>query len=92
MTYNHSQYITDTMKGFAMQETDSPYICCIIDDASTDGEQDVILEFINSNFAVDEQYETYRSETDKAITLLAQHNTNKNCFFYIIFSSKSYTI
>ena len=47
MTYNHSQYITDTMKGFAMQDTDSPYICCIIDDASTDGEQDVILEFIN---------------------------------------------
>ena len=84
ITYNHSQYITDTMKGFAMQETDSPYICCIIDDASTDGEQDVILEFINSNFAVDEQYETYRSETDKAITLLAQHNTNKNCFFYAV--------
>ena len=26
MTYNHSQYITDTMKGFAMQETDSPYM------------------------------------------------------------------
>ena len=39
MTYNHSSFITDAMNGFCMQQTNFPYICAIMDDASTDGEQ-----------------------------------------------------
>ena len=34
-TYNHASYIKDAMNGFTMQETDFPFVCAIIDDAST---------------------------------------------------------
>ena len=36
-TYNHASYIVDAMNGFAMQQTEFPYVCIIVDDASTDG-------------------------------------------------------
>ena len=50
MTFNHSKYITDAMNGFTMQQTDFPYICTIVDDASTDGEQDVIRKYVEDYF------------------------------------------
>ena len=40
-TFNHASYIEDTMNGFCMQETDFPYVAIIVDDASTDGEQEL---------------------------------------------------
>ena len=42
LTYNQADYITDAMDGFTMQQTNFPFVCCIVDDASTDGEQKVI--------------------------------------------------
>ena len=50
MTYNQVNYITDTMNGFVMQETSFPFVCIIIDDASTDGEPDVIKKYLDDNF------------------------------------------
>ena len=41
-TFNHSKYIEDTLNSFAMQQTNFPFVCLVIDDASTDGEQEVI--------------------------------------------------
>ena len=46
MTYNQSKYITDAMNGFTMQQTDFPFVCTIVDDASTDGEQQVIKQYV----------------------------------------------
>ena len=43
MTYNQSKYIEDAMNGFTIQQTDFPFVCCIVDDASTNGEQLVII-------------------------------------------------
>ena len=40
MTYNHSPYILETLKGFAIQQTSFPIVFCVIDDASPDGEAD----------------------------------------------------
>ena len=37
-TFNQAKYIEETMNGFVMQQTDFPFVCCIVDDASTDGE------------------------------------------------------
>ena len=44
MTYNHSAYIENALDGFTMQKTDFPFVCIIMDDASTDGEQEVLRE------------------------------------------------
>ena len=52
MTYNHASYIEDAMNGFCMQETSFPFVCTIVDDASTDGEQDVIQKYLNEHFVL----------------------------------------
>ena len=47
-TYNHSAYITDALNGFTMQQTNFPFVIVLVDDASTDGEQEIIQEYITS--------------------------------------------
>ena len=55
MTYNHAPYIVDAMNGFCMQETDFPFVCTIMDDASTDGEQEVIKKYLTDHFDLNDQ-------------------------------------
>ena len=49
-TFNQTSYIKDTMDGFCMQQTNFPFVCMIMDDASTDGEPEVIKQYLNDNF------------------------------------------
>ena len=48
-TYNQAPYIEDALRGFAMQETTFPIVTVIVDDASTDGEPDVLRNWANDN-------------------------------------------
>lgn len=88
-TYNQAQYITDTLNGFAMQETDFPFVCCIIDDASTDGEQEVIRKYVMGNFDLSESDVAYEKETDDAYITYARHKSNKNCFFAVLYLKRN---
>lgn len=83
-TYNQSQYITETLDSFCMQETSFPYICCIVDDNSTDGEQDVIFKYIKENFE-NEKVPFRPSETEHAKIVYARHKINRNCYFVVFF-------
>ena len=83
-TFNQSKYITDTMNGFIMQKTDFPFVCCIVDDASTDGEQEVIMSYVKENFNLSEGFASYQKETDYAHITYAQHKTNANCYFAVL--------
>jgi len=69
------------MKGFAMQETSFPVITLIVDDASTDGEPDIIRKFLVDNFMKPFRQE----ETDDYHLLCASHKTNPNCTFVALF-------
>lgn len=84
-TFNQSKLITDTMDGFCMQETNFPFVCTIVDDASTDGEQEVINKYLDEHFNLTDQNVAYKKETDYAHIAYAQHNENKNCFFAVIY-------
>lgn len=44
-TYNHEEYIEETLKGFLMQECDFEYEILIHDDASTDKTADIIKKY-----------------------------------------------
>ena len=88
-TYNQAQYITDALNGFVMQETDFPFVCCIIDDASTDGEQEVIRKYVAENFDLSEPDVAYEKETDDAYIMYARHKSNKNCFFAVLYLKKN---
>ena len=84
ITYNHASYIEDAMNGFCMQETTFPFVAAIIDDASTDGEQNVIKRYLEENFDFSEKAVARKWETDDAYFIYAQHKTNKNCYFAVV--------
>lgn len=78
-TFNQASYIEDTMNGFAMQLTTFPVITLIVDDASTDGEQNVIRDYLKEHFQ-----KPYREEeTEFASVICAKHKTNLNCEFIV---------
>ena len=84
MTYNHHAYIEDAMNGFTMQQTTFPFVCVIIDDASTDGEPDVILRYMKDHFDLAPESGARQWETDEARFLYARHRQNPNCYFGIV--------
>lgn len=89
-TFNQSKYITDTLNGFVMQQTDFPYVCCIVDDASKDGEQEVIRKYVADNFDLSEDSCHFERETDYAFITYAQHKTNKNCYFAVLYLKENH--
>ena len=84
MTYNHAPYIEDTMNGFCMQETDFPFVCVIVDDASTDGEQELINGYLKNNFDLQNNQFFREEDTDDYHLVFARHKTNMNCFFGVL--------
>ena len=85
ITFNHSAFIIDAMNGFCMQNTSFPFVCDIVDDFSTDGEQEVIRQYLNDNFDFSLNSIAYEEETSDYSLVFAQHKTNKNCFFTVLF-------
>ena len=77
-TYNQAHYITQTMDGFCLQQTQFPYVCLIMDDASTDGEPEVICQYLHDYFDTE-----WSKETDDYHLTLARHKENKNCYFAV---------
>lgn len=85
MTYNHAPFIKDAMTGFCMQKTDFPYVCTIIDDASTDGEPEIIKRYLEDNFNIKDRSLVWNKETDDFLLSFARHKTNTNCYFAVLF-------
>ena len=77
-TYNQASYIKDTMDGFCIQQTNFPFVCMIMDDASTDGEPEVIKQYLHDYFDIE-----WTKETDDYHLTLARHKENKNCYFAV---------
>lgn len=85
MTYNQSLYIVDALNGFTMQKTNFPFVCTIIDDASTDGEPEIIRQYLNENFDIGDKTVVRNKETDDYVLTLSRHRTNSNCYFAVFF-------
>lgn len=85
-TYNHGQYIQDALNGFAMQQTNFSFVCLVMDDYSTDGEQEVIKAYL------DRECDMTRAEffeDDTTTMTLVPHRTNVNCTFAVYFLKKN---
>jgi glycosyltransferase involved in cell wall biosynthesis len=84
-TYNHVKYIKETLDGFCMQQTSFPFVCGVVDDASTDGEQKVIHEYLEKHFDLNKTGFYRCDETDNYVRVFVRHKTNLNCFFAVVF-------
>ena len=82
MTYNQSKYIKDALNGFAMQKTDFPFVCLVVDDASTDGEQEVIKSWMAHEC---DMTQADNVEIEKSFVTLVPHKKNANCTFAFYF-------
>lgn len=78
MTYNQSKYIEDALNGFALQETNFPFVCLVMDDCSTDGEQEVIRTWMQHECDMDK---AECIEIELANIILVPHKSNANCTF-----------
>ena len=84
MTYNQAPYIKDTLDGFCKQQTTFPFLCIIADDASTDGEPEVIKKYLDTNFDKIENALSTEDETDEYLRIYARHKENTNCYFCVL--------
>lgn len=84
ITYNQSAYITEALNGFAMQQTNFPFVAVVIDDASMDGEQEVIKAYVDEHFDHSEETGFKRWETEDANWLFARNKGNENCYFVAV--------
>lgn len=78
LTFNHSKYIKDTFNGFAMQQTNFPFVCLVLDDASTDGEQDVIKNWMERECDMDR---AEIIEIPTSVVIIVPHKNNSSCTF-----------
>lgn len=77
-TFNHSKFIEEAFNGFAMQQTNFPFACLVMDDASTDGEQEVIKAWMECECDM-ERAETIDIPT--SVVIIVPHKTNTSCTF-----------
>lgn len=61
-----------------MQETNFPFVAIVVDDASTDNEQEVLWDFINNELNANS---LQKDETEDFVKVVAPHKTNTNCTF-----------
>lgn len=78
LTYNQAKYIEDALNGFAIQQTNFPFVCLVIDDCSTDGEQEVIKAWMERECDMDKAEYV---EIEPSHIILVPHRTNKSCSF-----------
>lgn len=89
MTFNQSEYITDALNGFAIQQTSFPFLALVLDDASPDGEQEVIRNYVDEHFDHTEETGYKQWETEDANWVFARHNENENCFFVVAYLKRN---
>lgn len=85
MTFNQEKYIKDTLDGFCMQQTNFPFVCGILDDASTDDEPAIIKRYLEENFELNDSEVFRQEETDDYVLVFSRHKTNKNCYFAVFY-------
>ncbi len=84
MTFNQTKYVRDALDSFCMQKTSFPFVCTIIDDASTDGEPELLKAYLQEHFDMDNKEVVREEEYDTHSLVYAQHKENRNCYFAII--------
>lgn len=87
-TFNHGKFISKALEGFSMQQTTFPVVTVIVDDASTDNTAEVIRDFVQEHFVLDEC--GYDKATEYGHVTFARHKRNRNCYFAVIYLAENH--
>lgn len=85
-TYNQSGYIKNSLDGLAMQKTDFTLASFVIDDASNDGEPEIIKEWARENC---DMYSARYVETATASIIIASLKERESHIFAFYFLRKN---
>lgn len=77
-TYNQSKYIKDALNGFSMQKTNFPFVCLVMDDCSTDGEQEAIMGWMERECNMEK---AENIDLELSNVFIVPHKSNENCTF-----------
>lgn len=88
-TFNHKEFIVSAMDGFVTQKTNFPFVSIIVDDASTDGTADIIIDYLNKNFEPNTS-ESIDKEEYYGRVICTQHKENVNCTFVVILLNENH--
>lgn len=89
-TYNQESYIAEALWGFIIQKTTFPVVYMIVDDASTDSTAVVIQRFVRECFDLNNKSVAYEKDTDYGHVTFAQHKTNLNCYFAVVYLKENH--
>ncbi len=82
-TFNQSLFIEDCLNGVAKQKTNFPFVHHVVDDASTDGEQNVIKAWMEKECDL-ETKECFDNEICSVVITKLKNNTNCTVVFYFL--------
>ena len=88
MTFNHEAYIKDALNGFAMQQTNFPFVVAIVDDASTDNTETVINEFVKDECIYNPETDVRKEEYGTVLDVFVKDNPN--CIFHIVYLNENH--
>lgn len=88
-TYNQAKYIEDTLSGFTIQQTNFPVVYIIIDDASTDGERDVLKRWAQQNLNFENEEESCQ-QTYYGELLYGRHKGSANALYAILLLAENH--
>lgn len=83
-TYNHASYIKDALSGFVSQIADEPLLFVIVDDASTDGEQDILRNWAKENLLLENNTSSYGERLPYGELIFAPYKGNVNLLFVVL--------
>jgi glycosyltransferase involved in cell wall biosynthesis len=78
------------LQGFAIQETPFPIVFCIVDDASTDDEPNILRAWAANNLDLNEERISYRKNLDYGEIIVAHLKNKSNSLFVILLLSSNH--
>lgn len=84
MTYNQAPFIEQTLHGFEIQEIPFPVVFIIVDDCSSDGEQDLLRRWAAKNLLMDEKNFAYKKQMPYGEIIHAHHKDKENAAYVFL--------
>ena len=90
-TYNHRPYIEDTLNGFTWQVTSFPVVYTVVDDASTDGEQAFLSDWVDKYLEHDDSSRLWVKMPYGLLAVGKMHDNPLQTYVVILLSENHYS-